>query len=255
MYSPAPLFLETKISADLSDMEMDTKQWKAFTLIELLVVIAIIAILAALLLPALSSAKQRAWSAKCQSNLRQIGLGMRMFADDNSGNYPESGGDIYWGATDPGTQAASWMEQIFPSVGNTNVYNCPANAQLPPDMQGPFNYFNGDRAAFILTGTDASVKSASIIYPTAYVLSGDTCGIPNTTGGEGSGGHFDPLDADKDDYTQNCVGGAVNGSPYELWQVHSLGQDVLFADGHVKWYKRYDTNEMTFRYDSMHGWD
>src|SRR5215469_7553067 len=93
--TPRSIFRETKISARLSELEM--KQQQAFTLIELLVVIAIIAILAALLLPALSSAKQRAWSAKCQSNLRQIGLGMRMFADDNSGNYPESGGDIYWG--------------------------------------------------------------------------------------------------------------------------------------------------------------
>lgn len=231
------------------------RQRRAFTLIELLVVIAIIAILAALLLPALSQAKQRAWSAQCQSNLHQIGLGMKMFADDNSGLYPESGGDIYWGATDPNTQKAGWMEQIFSSVGNTNVYNCPGNAQLPDDMQGPFNYFNGVRAAYIVADDFAAVKTASIIYPSAYVLSGDTCGIPEKSGGEGSGGTFDPLDADKDDYSQNCVGGAANGSPYQLWQVHSLGQQVLFSDGHVKWYKAYDTNEMTFRYDSMHGWE
>lgn len=230
------------------------RQRRAFTLIELLVVIAIIAILAALLLPALSKAKQRAWSARCQSNLRQIGLGMRMFADDNGALYPESGGDIYWGATDPNTQKASWMEQIYSSVGNTNVYNCPGNAQLPEDLQGPYNYFNGVRAAYIVAGDFAAVNNTSILFPSAYVLSGDTCGVPEKSS-DGSARNFDPLDADKDDYSQNCVGGPANGSPYELWQVHSLGQQILFADGHVKWYKVYDTNEMTFRYDSMHGWE
>lgn len=224
---------------------------RAFTLIELLVVIAIIAILAALLLPALSAAKQRAWTTSCLSNLRQVGLGMRMFADDNRELYPESGDNIYWGAIDSATGKPSWMYQIFDYVGNTNVFNCPGNAQLPLKMQGPFNYFNGDRAAFVLAGAFAPVKSTWIHYPSAYVLSGDTCGIPNVSGG----GTFDPLDSDKDDYSQNCVGGQVNGSPYELWQVHNLGQNILFADGHAQWYKGYNTNEMTFRYNTMAGWE
>jgi hypothetical protein len=51
------------------------------------------------------------------------------------------------------------------------------------------------------------------------------------------------------------VGGPANGIQWELWQAHSLGQNLLFSDGHAKWYKGYDTNEMTFRYDSMHGWE
>jgi prepilin-type N-terminal cleavage/methylation domain-containing protein/prepilin-type processing-associated H-X9-DG protein len=231
------------------------KKDRAFTLIELLVVIAIIAILAAMLLPALASAKQKAWTVSCTSNLHQIGLGLKMFADDNNEFYPESGTTIYWGQTDivppAGSGKSSWMEQIFPYVGNTNVYCCPGNIQLPAKMQGPFNYFNGTRAAYIVADSFAAVKSTQILFPSAYVLSGDTCGIPNVTGG----GSFDPLDADKDDYTQNCVGGPANGSPYELWQIHSLGQNILFADGHAKWYKGYNTNEMTFRYDSIHGWE
>jgi prepilin-type N-terminal cleavage/methylation domain-containing protein/prepilin-type processing-associated H-X9-DG protein len=237
---------------------------RAFTLIELLVVIAIIAILAAMLLPALAAAKQKAWKTSCTSNLRQIGLGMRMFADDNGELYPESGTTIYWGSIDPspsGSGKPSWLEQIYSYVGNTNTYSCPGNVQLPLNMQGPFNYFNGCRAAYIASGGQcASAKSTSILFPSAYVLSGDTCGIPNVTGG----GSFNPLDADKDDYTQNCVGGTNNGYAYEtalgvnyqweLWQVHGVGQNILFADGHAAWYKGYNANEMTFRYGSMSCW-
>src|SRR3569623_219213 len=109
---------------------------RAFTLIELLVVIAIIAILAALLLPSLSKAKQRAWTTSCLSNLHQVGLGMKMFADDNDEQFPVSGGDIPWGTTDAGTGKPGWLEQIYPQVANTNAFNCPANVQLPEQYRG-----------------------------------------------------------------------------------------------------------------------
>jgi prepilin-type N-terminal cleavage/methylation domain-containing protein/prepilin-type processing-associated H-X9-DG protein len=221
---------------------------RGFTLIELLVVIAIIAILAAMLLPALASAKQRAWTIACNSNLHQISLGMAMFADDNRGFFPESRGEISWNTTDPNAATNSWMQQIFAYVENTNVYHCPANKLVPLEQQSAFNYFNGARAAYIASNPDPGqrhfdpVDSKRIQFATAYVLSGDTL-------------DFTKMDSDKDDYSQNCVGGPANGIPWEEWQAHSKGQNVLFADGHSKWYNGYATNEMTFRYDTMSGWD
>jgi prepilin-type N-terminal cleavage/methylation domain-containing protein len=222
-------------------MRQNKSRCAGFTLIELLVVIAIIAILAALLLPALSAAKQRAWTAQCQSNLHQIGLGMKMYADDANGLYPESGGSIPWDTKDAQTQDYSWMQQIFSFVQNTNVYHCPADNA---SQVGFFNYFNGVRAAFVIANEFAPVNSKQVQFPSAYVLSGDTL-------------DFEPADSDKDDYTQDCVGDATdpNGNDtVEDWQAHGKGQNILFDDGHAKFYKGYDTNEMTFRYDSMHWW-
>jgi prepilin-type N-terminal cleavage/methylation domain-containing protein len=219
---------------------------RAFTLIELLVVIAIIAILASMLLPALSRAKQKAWVSNCVSNLKQIGLGMRMFADDNEDRYPQSGGSITWNLTDLNSSSNGWMQQVYSYVQNTNVYHCPGNAQLPLKNQSPFNYFNGVRAAYVAAGDQrAAVNARQILFPAAYVLAGDTIDTAQ---------YFLRDDDDKDDYSQNCVGGAVNGTPAVEWQAHNNGQDLLFADAHVQWYKGYKTNEMTFRYDCIHGW-
>jgi prepilin-type N-terminal cleavage/methylation domain-containing protein/prepilin-type processing-associated H-X9-DG protein len=86
-----------------------TRNRSAFTLIELLVVIAIIAILAAMLLPALSKAKQKGQQAYCMSNVKQLGLGMLIYIGDS--------GDVYAGAASANTYGPHLEDWIYWRVG------------------------------------------------------------------------------------------------------------------------------------------
>src|ERR1051326_640189 len=98
-----------------------------FTLIELLVVIAIIAILAAILFPVFAQAREKARQTMCVSNMKQIGLGVMMYAQDYDEKMPYNY-EYLWDANGkqiPGT-LLWWQDLVRPYVKNEAVYTCPS---------------------------------------------------------------------------------------------------------------------------------
>jgi prepilin-type N-terminal cleavage/methylation domain-containing protein len=108
---------------------------RAFTLFELLVVIAVIAILAAILLPVLSSAKARAQRTTCLNNLKQINLGIRLYADENGDILPDLG-DLTYITYREAVKGYAGLNG--PSSPNDRIFACPADTFYCDELTGAF---------------------------------------------------------------------------------------------------------------------
>jgi len=105
---------------------------RGFTLIELLVVIAIIALLAAILFPVFARAREAAKKASCQSNMKQIGLAIAQYQNDNDGYFPIGFSDNDW---TPGN-STSWPVAVQSYIKNLQVFYCPDDSWAGRPMGG-----------------------------------------------------------------------------------------------------------------------
>ena len=211
-----------------------------FTLIELLVVIAIIAILAAILFPVFARAREKARMASCQSNAKQMALGVLMYAQDydeiTCGAYGNSSGNPAGSLRPPlppGPVTARtawwfWPDMIYPYVKNTQLFTCPSSP-------GGIRY-DANNDAMVGSHTAPGRPLAWHVRPAEHIMLYDSpsirsCGRP----------HGYLLDANGP--WAYCYGiPAVDerkfapGNQYaQNFERHNAGDNFAFMDGHVKW--------------------
>lgn len=223
---------------------------KAFTLIELLVVIAIIAILAAILFPVFGRARENARRSSCQSNLKQIGLGIMQYTQD----YDEKFGLSEYGGGGTGIPATQWYLIVQPYMksgtqyGKGGVFQCPSYTSAANDYAQSYGVHSALWPSYYNDSSAAKTHSVAVIEsPADKVMvaekgnSGTNYSYPQFTAAEfyWTNGVGTPRGA-KDDNdkigTSDCDD--TGGATYECAALpryrHLNTTNMLFADGHVK---------------------
>lgn len=195
--------------------------YQAFTLIELLVVIAIISVLAAILFPAFTQAREGARRIVCVSNMRQIGMGLQMYAQDHTELLP--GADSADVSDFAGSASgANVLATLIPYVGSNQIFRCPSAS---PDSTNPPNAFSDSN--YLANGVVAGKSLSSLPTPDSLVYLQENLRRSNFA-------LLRPSPTGTNQFT--AWHKTVNGSE-EYSNIHLEGGVLLFGDGHVKWRK------------------
>lgn len=226
-----------------------------FTLIELLVVITIIAILASMLLPALSRAKEMGRRAICLSNLKQIGLGLVMYADDSNDDLPYNlvsyrwETEMMWFVKDaPLGHLSEWhpLGLLYHAeyVSDMRVFVCPSNEAELPGEYDPETMISevGDSASGGMVWSTFALNIRGRKGPHDYTSPDDGYGVleQGPYGLLGGKAKFSRCAAEKFLCASDGVG-RPRSKPPGNHASHTLGGDlpagfqILFFDGSVHW--------------------